>query len=65
VISVSLHLKDPNASPPSPHRVRLEAFYHHLPLGLVIPEVTEESFLLGVVLSYPLQAALDKRGSNA
>jgi hypothetical protein len=27
---------------------------HHLTLSVVIPEVTEDLFLLGVVLSYPL-----------
>jgi hypothetical protein len=32
---------------------------HHLPLGLVLPEVTEDLFLFWVVLTYPLQAALD------
>jgi hypothetical protein len=36
-----------------------EAIYHHLPLGLVIPEVPKESFLLGINISYPLQVALD------
>src|SRR5688500_6109016 len=38
--------------------VGLEAFYDHLPLGLVLPEVTEESLLLRVVLSNSLQASL-------
>src|SRR5215207_7208917 len=28
--------------------VGLEAIYHHLPLGLVLPEVPEELFLLGL-----------------
>ena len=38
--------------------VGLEALYHHLPLGLVFPEVTEESLLLGMVLSNSFQAPL-------
>jgi hypothetical protein len=46
--------------PSRPHlTVGLEAFYHHIPLGLVIPEVTEESFLLRVVLTNSLQTSLD------
>ena len=59
-ISVRLSLKAPEASPSSPRRVRLESFYHHLPLSLVLPEVAEGLFLLGIVLSYPLRAALDE-----
>jgi hypothetical protein len=47
-------LKDPEAS----LSVSLEAFYHHLPLGLVLPEVPEW-FFLGINISYPLQLALD------
>ena len=35
----------------------LEALYHHLPLGLVLPEVTEYFFLIWIVLAYPLQAS--------
>jgi hypothetical protein len=38
--------------------VGLEAIYHHLPLGLVLEEVTEELFLIWIVLSNPLQASL-------
>jgi hypothetical protein len=38
----------------------LEAVEHHLPLGLVLPEVPKEPFLFGVVLADPLQAALDE-----
>ena len=41
-----------------PHlAVGLEAFYDHLPLGLVLPKVPEESFLLRIILiaSYSLQ----------
>ena len=35
----------------------LEAIYHHLPLGLVIPEVPEVArSSSGIILSYPLQA---------
>ena len=42
-----------------PHlTVGLEAFYHHIPLGLVLPEITEELFLLEIVLSNSLQASL-------
>jgi hypothetical protein len=45
--------------PPHPHlTVSLQALYHHLPLGLVLPEVTEELFLLRIVLAEPLQASL-------
>jgi hypothetical protein len=34
-----------------------EAFYHHLPLSLLIPRVLEESFLIRIILiaSYSLQ----------
>ena len=38
--------------------VGLEAIYHHIPLGLLIPQLTEELFLLGVVLTNSLQASL-------
>jgi hypothetical protein len=38
--------------------VGLEAIYHYLPLGLVLPELTEELLLLGVVLTNHLQASL-------
>jgi hypothetical protein len=38
--------------------VGLEALYYHLPLGLILEEVTEELFLLGVVLSNSFQASL-------
>ena len=38
--------------------VGLEAIYHHLPLGLVLEEVTEELFLIQVILANPLQASL-------
>jgi hypothetical protein len=45
--------------PPGPDlAVGLEGFDHHLPLGLVLPEVSEEPFLVGVVFAYALQAAL-------
>ena len=45
--------------PPYPHlTVGLETFYHKLPLGLVLEEVTEELFLIRVVLADPLQASL-------
>jgi hypothetical protein len=42
---------------PSPPDVTicLEAIYHHLPLGLVFPEMPEYVFLLWVVLSDPLR----------
>ncbi len=39
--------------------VGLEAFYHHIPLSLVIPEVTEELFLIRIILEDPLQTSLD------
>ena len=38
--------------------VGLQALYHHIPLGLVLPEVTEELFLLGMVLTNSFQASL-------
>jgi hypothetical protein len=38
--------------------VGLQAFYHHIPLGLVLPEVTEESFLIRIILSDSFQASL-------
>jgi hypothetical protein len=43
--------------PPRPHlTVRLEALYHHLPLGLILLEIPKDHFLIWVVLTYPLQA---------
>jgi hypothetical protein len=45
--------------PPHPHlAVGLQAFYDHLPLGLVLPEVTEELFLLGIIPAAPPQTSL-------
>jgi hypothetical protein len=47
-----------NTSGRPPHSdltVRLEAFHHHFPLSLVLPEVPVDLFLLRVVLSYPLR----------
>ena len=38
--------------------VGLEAFEQYPPLGLHLPEVPEESLLLGIVLPDPLQASL-------
>ena len=38
--------------------VGLQTFYHHLPLGLVLPQVTEELFLIRIILADPLQASL-------
>jgi hypothetical protein len=38
--------------------VCLETFYHHLPLGLVLEEVTEELFLIRIILTYPFKASL-------
>jgi hypothetical protein len=35
-----------------------EAFYHHIPLGLVIPEVPEELLLIRIILTNPLKASL-------
>jgi hypothetical protein len=47
--------------PPRPDRtVSLEAIYHHLPLSLVLPEISEYIFLLGIILSDPLQASLNE-----
>jgi hypothetical protein len=45
-------------SPRSDLAVGLEAFYHHIPLGLVIPEVPEELFLIRIILTDPLKASL-------
>jgi hypothetical protein len=39
--------------PPHPYlTVSLEAIYHHLPLGLVLPEIPEE-LLLGIIYLIP------------
>jgi hypothetical protein len=38
--------------------VGLQALYHHLPLGLVLQEVTQELFLLGIVLTNSLHTSL-------
>jgi hypothetical protein len=51
------YLKGPQVFPPS-LTVGLEALYHHIPLSVVLPEVTEELFLLGIVLTNPLQTSL-------
>jgi hypothetical protein len=38
--------------PPRPDvTVGLEAFYDHIPLGLVLPEISKGLFLMGVVLA--------------
>ena len=57
-MSVSLYLKGARRSSRPDLTVGLEAIYHHLPLGLVLPEVTEESFLIRIILitSYSLQS---------
>jgi hypothetical protein len=47
---VSLSLKDPEASPPLLHSVRLQALYH-FPLGLVLPLSAE--YLLSYLLKNP------------
>ena len=44
--------------PRSDLAVGLQALYHHLPLGLVIPEVPEELFLIRIILADPLKASL-------
>jgi hypothetical protein len=44
--------------PRSDLTVGLQALYHHIPLGLVLPEVPEELFLIRVILANPLQASL-------
>jgi hypothetical protein len=38
--------------------VGLQALYHHLPLGLILPEVTEALFLIRIILADPLQTSL-------
>jgi hypothetical protein len=38
--------------------VGLEALYNHISLGLVIPEVPEELFLIRIILADPLKASL-------
>jgi hypothetical protein len=38
--------------------VGLEAFYYHIPLSLILPEVTEELFLIRIILADPLQTSL-------
>jgi hypothetical protein len=46
--------------PALPHlAVGLETLYDHLPLGLIFPEVSEELFLIWIVLTDPLQTAFD------
>ena len=43
-----------------PHlAVGLQTFYHHLLLGLVLPKVSEDPFLIWIVLTDPFQASLD------
>jgi hypothetical protein len=32
---------------------------HHLALSIVLPDISEDLFLLGIVLTDPLQASLD------
>jgi hypothetical protein len=45
--------------PPRPYlTVGLEAFYHHIPLSLVLPQVPKELLLFTVILADPLQASL-------
>jgi hypothetical protein len=45
-------ISKPWRPPPPDLTVCLEAFYHYLPLSLVIPEVAQEIFLLGIILPY-------------
>jgi hypothetical protein len=46
-------------SPTHPHLAAdLEAFYHHVSLGLILEEGPKEPLLLGLTLVDPLQAAL-------
>ena len=54
-------VKDP--SPPPDLTVRLEAFHHHLPLSIVLPEVSEDLFLIRNILSYPLSRHLSTKPS--
>jgi len=44
------YLKDLGRPSPPHLTVRLEAFYHHLPLRLVLPEVSEDLFLIRMSL---------------
>ena len=48
-------LREPASKTPKPPRpyltVCLEAFYNHLPLSLVLPEVSEDLFCIWVVLA--------------
>lgn len=47
--------------PPRPDlTVGLKAFYHYIPLGLVIPEVPEESLPLRIILVDPLRPPFTK-----
>jgi hypothetical protein len=41
--------------PPPDLTIRLEAFYHHLTLGLFLPEIPEGLFLIRSVLTDPLK----------
>ena len=56
------YLREPSSKtrrPPRPDlTVGLETFYHHIALSLVLPEVTEEKLLLGMVLTNSFQAPL-------
>jgi hypothetical protein len=54
MICVSLSLKAPEASPHSDLAVCLETLQHYLPLSVILPQILEELFLLGVVLPYHL-----------
>jgi hypothetical protein len=53
MISVSLSLKDPRRSSRTDLTVRLEAFYHHLTLSLVLPEIPGDLLLFGIILTDP------------
>jgi hypothetical protein len=48
--------------PPRPNlTVSLEALYHHLPLSLVLTGVvSDDLFLIGIILTDPLQTPLDE-----
>src|SRR5215208_6122257 len=57
-MSVSLYLTGARRSSRPDLTVGLEAFYHHISLGLILEEVSEELFLIWIILANPLQAPL-------
>src|SRR5215212_8189500 len=57
-MSVSLYLKGARRSSRPDLTVGLKTFYHHISLVLILPEVTEEYFLIRIILANPLQTSL-------